>query len=131
MAKYCSQRFPVKDALLEALADTDRVQLVMRLVLFNPNLSPAMHSISCRVILSILLTLPQMAPASLSPDLKLYPVLLERVQELSAELGAGSTSGMSKSLSLVIGGSLGNPHVGSSVPPTVLNLTPFSDKPGP
>ncbi|KAJ7721169.1 rRNA processing/ribosome biogenesis-domain-containing protein [Mycena maculata] len=84
---------------------------VVRLVLLNPNLSPAMQSISCRVTLSVLLTLPQISPASLSPDLKLHPLVLERVQELSAELGAGSTGGMSKTLGLVVGASLGNTHI--------------------
>ncbi|KAJ6539553.1 rRNA processing/ribosome biogenesis-domain-containing protein [Mycena capillaripes] len=83
---------------------------VMRLVMQNPNLSPAMQSISCRVTLSVLLTLPQMSPASLSCDPKLHSLLLERVQELSIELGAGSTGGMSKSLGLVMGTSLADSH---------------------
>ncbi|KAJ7490368.1 rRNA processing/ribosome biogenesis-domain-containing protein [Mycena galericulata] len=84
---------------------------VMRLVLFNPNLSPVVQSISCRVTLSVLLTLRQMAPASLSPDPKVHPLLLQLVQKLSTELGAGSTSGMSKSLSLIVGSSVGNTHI--------------------
>ncbi|KAJ7180313.1 rRNA processing/ribosome biogenesis-domain-containing protein [Mycena crocata] len=75
--------------------------VVMRLVLRNPNISPAVLSISCRVTLSILLALPHMAPPSLSSDPKLHPLILARVQELSAELGAGSTGGMSKSLGLI------------------------------
>ncbi|KAJ7240352.1 rRNA processing/ribosome biogenesis-domain-containing protein [Mycena haematopus] len=84
---------------------------VIRLVLQNPNLSPAMQSISCRAILSIQLVLPQMSPASLSADPKLHPLLLQRVQELSIELGAGSTCGMSKSLGLVVGASLRDSHL--------------------
>ncbi|KAJ7639023.1 rRNA processing/ribosome biogenesis-domain-containing protein [Roridomyces roridus] len=105
---------------------------VLRLILLNPNLSPTMHSISCRVVLSILLALPQMAPASLSPDSKLYPLLLEQVQELNAEMGAGSTSRMSKSLGLVLSGTLGNSQIQRDVevllhprlPPLVRSL-PF------
>ncbi|KAJ7781030.1 rRNA processing/ribosome biogenesis-domain-containing protein [Mycena metata] len=92
------------DALLAAF-------FVLRLVLRNPHLAPAMQSISCRVTLSVLLALPQLSPASLSCDSKLHPLLLGRVQELSVELGAGSTGGMSKSLGLVIGASLQDSHV--------------------
>ncbi|KAJ7129455.1 rRNA processing/ribosome biogenesis-domain-containing protein [Mycena epipterygia] len=84
---------------------------VTRLVLHNPNLSSTVQSISSRVILSILLALPQMSPASLSSDPKLHSLVLARVQELSTELGAGSTGGMSKSLGLVLGASLRNVHV--------------------
>ncbi|KAJ6628867.1 rRNA processing/ribosome biogenesis-domain-containing protein [Mycena sp. CBHHK59/15] len=81
---------------------------VIQLILRNPNLSPAVHSISCRIILSVLLALPQMSPASFSSDLRLHSLLLERVQNLSMELGAGSSGGMSQSLGLVLGASLGN-----------------------
>ncbi|KAJ7228479.1 rRNA processing/ribosome biogenesis-domain-containing protein, partial [Mycena pura] len=76
---------------------------VLRLVLRNSNLSPALQSISCRVILSVLLSLPQMPPALLSSEPKLHPLLLERVQEMSIEFGTGSTEGMSMSLGLVVG----------------------------
>jgi hypothetical protein len=98
-------------ALRLAFHSSTNLNLVIRLVLQNPNLSAAMQSISCRVTLSILLALPQMSPASLSCDPKLHPLLLERVQELSIELGAGSTGGMSKNLGLVIGVSLADSHV--------------------
>ncbi|KAF7355498.1 Pre-rRNA-processing protein rix1 [Mycena sanguinolenta] len=89
------------NALLSAFA-------VVRLVLQNPNLSPAMQSILCRIVLSVQLVLPQMSSASLSADPKLHPLLLQQVQNLSVELGAGSTCGMSRSLGLIVGASLGD-----------------------
>ncbi|KAG6833947.1 hypothetical protein H0H87_007958 [Tephrocybe sp. NHM501043] len=75
---------------------------VMRLVLRNPNLSSAMQSISVRVLLSILLTLPQISPASLSSNLRLHSDLLQLVQSINTELGSGTTSVMSKSLGIVV-----------------------------
>ncbi|KAF7352611.1 Pre-rRNA-processing protein rix1 [Mycena venus] len=96
---------------------------VIRLVLQNPHISPAMQSISCRVVLSVLLALPQMSPASLCPDPKLHPVLLARVQELSVELGAGSTTGLSKSLGLVVGASLPDSHVSTGFQSCFIQLT--------
>ncbi|KAK7061882.1 Pre-rRNA-processing protein rix1 [Favolaschia claudopus] len=84
---------------------------VLRIVLRNPNLSSAMQSLSCRVVLSVLLALPQISPESLSPDLKLHPLLLERVQAVSVELGAGSTGNMGSSLGLVVGANLKDCHM--------------------
>ncbi|KAF8076598.1 rRNA processing/ribosome biogenesis-domain-containing protein [Lyophyllum atratum] len=75
---------------------------VIRLLLRNPHLSHAMHSISTRVLLSMLLALPQISPASISPDLQLHNELLKLVQTINAELGSGTTSVMSKSLGLVV-----------------------------
>ncbi|RDB22742.1 Pre-rRNA-processing protein rix1 [Hypsizygus marmoreus] len=87
-------------------ADDGKVLLaaleVMRLLLRNPNLSPAMQSISARVLLSVLLALPQMTPASLSRDPGLHRELHQLVQTVNTELGSGTTSVMSKSLGLVI-----------------------------
>jgi len=74
----------------------------IQLVLRSPYLAPAVHSIACRVLLSILLVLPQMPPASLSPDAALHGSVLAKTHELCAELGSGTTSAMSKSLGLVI-----------------------------
>ncbi|KAJ7498714.1 rRNA processing/ribosome biogenesis-domain-containing protein [Mycena latifolia] len=96
------------DALLAAFA-------VLHIVLRNPHLSPAVHSIACRVTLSILLALPQMPPASLSPDPKFHARLLQQVQALSTELGAGSPGDMSKSLGLVLNATLRDVHVYNSL----------------
>ncbi|GLB33999.1 putative rRNA processing/ribosome biogenesis [Lyophyllum shimeji] len=75
---------------------------VMRLLLRNPNLSPAMHSIAARVLLSMQLALPHIPPASLSPDLQLHSELLKSLRSINTELGSGTTSVMSKSLGLVV-----------------------------
>lgn len=74
----------------------------MQLLMRNHNLSPAIQSISSRVLISVLLALPQISPASLSEDLTLHKRLLQLVHAMSTELGSGTTSVMSKSLGLVI-----------------------------
>lgn len=74
----------------------------MRLLLRNPNLSPALQSISSRVLLSILLALPQMSPTSLSPDPSFHKELLQLVHKINTELGSGTTSVMAKSLGLIV-----------------------------
>ncbi|KAH0587795.1 hypothetical protein J132_06140 [Termitomyces sp. J132] len=75
---------------------------VMRLILRNPNLSSAMQSISARVLLSMLLALPQISPTSLSAEPKLHMDLLQLVQSINTELGSGTSSVLSKSLGLVV-----------------------------
>jgi len=74
---------------------------VIQLILRRPHLAVAVHSIASRVLLSMLLVLPQMLPPSLSPDTTLHGRLLAQVHEICVELGS-STSTMSKSLGLVI-----------------------------
>jgi hypothetical protein len=85
----------------------------IQLVLRSPHLAPAVHSIASRVLLSMLLVLPRMSPASLSPDPPLHGRVLAKVHEICAELGSGTTSVMSKSLGLVIQASIvdGSEHV--------------------
>ncbi|KAG5650306.1 hypothetical protein H0H81_012673 [Sphagnurus paluster] len=61
-----------------------------------------MQSISSRVLLSMLLSLPQIPPAALSPDLQFHRELLQLVQSINTELGSGTASVMSKSLGLVV-----------------------------
>ena len=75
---------------------------VIRLLLRNPHLSSAIHSLSSRVLLNILLSLPLMSPASLSPDLRLHEDLYQLVLATSTEIGSGSTTVMSKSLGLIV-----------------------------
>jgi hypothetical protein len=82
----------------------------MQLLMRNHNLSPGIQSISSRVLISVLLALPQMSPASLSADLTLHKRLLQLVHTMSTELGSGTTSVMSKSLSLVIRAAMGDDH---------------------
>jgi hypothetical protein len=74
----------------------------IQLVLRSPHLAAAVHSIASRVLLSMLLVLPQMPPASLSLDPALHGRVLAKAHELCTELGSGTTSAMSKNLGLVI-----------------------------
>lgn len=74
----------------------------MQLLLRNPHVSSAMHSLSSRVLLNVLLLLPQISPAALSPDPSLHADLCELVHVIGMEIGSGSASVMSKSLGLVI-----------------------------
>ncbi|EPQ59105.1 hypothetical protein GLOTRDRAFT_16272, partial [Gloeophyllum trabeum ATCC 11539] len=67
-------------------------------------LSPAVQSLSGRILLSMLLSLPQIPKGLLSPDLRMHERLLAKVQSLCVELGVGTTSTMSKSLGLVVKG---------------------------
>jgi len=75
---------------------------VMQLLLRNPHLSSAMRSLSSRIMLNVLLSLPQISPASLSQNPSLHPKLRQLVHAISMEIGFGSASVMSKSLGLVI-----------------------------
>ncbi|KAL0573964.1 hypothetical protein V5O48_007979 [Marasmius crinis-equi] len=75
---------------------------VLQKLLRNPDVSSAMHSLACRVVLAAIISLPQLAAALVSPDVQLYQQLLKRLQSLAMELGQGTTSAMGKSLGLVI-----------------------------
>ncbi|OCH92155.1 hypothetical protein OBBRIDRAFT_886436 [Obba rivulosa] len=83
------------DALLAALRATD-------LVLRKAQLTPAIHSIVSRTMLSVYLALPQMPPATLSPDTTLHAKIYAEVQTIALGLASGTNSTMSKSLTLAI-----------------------------
>ncbi|KAF8897738.1 rRNA processing/ribosome biogenesis-domain-containing protein [Infundibulicybe gibba] len=85
------------DVLLKSL------KVILRHLQRNPELPPAMVSISSRVLLSILLSLPQLAPGSISRDLSLHSKLLQKVQAMVIDLGAGTRGAMSESLGLIMG----------------------------
>jgi hypothetical protein len=106
MPLFCD-RFVLIYGLLKA------IQLVLRKL----HLAPAIHSIASRVLLSMLLILPQISPASLSWDLTLHGQVFAKVHELCFELGSG-TSTMSKSLGLVISAGVidGSEHVSHNRP---------------
>jgi hypothetical protein len=91
---------------------------VIQLVLRKLHLAPAIHSIASRVLLSMLLVLPQISPASLSWDPTLHGQVFAKVHELCSELGSGTTSTMSKSLGLVISAGVidGSEHVSHNRP---------------
>ncbi|TFK55557.1 hypothetical protein OE88DRAFT_1672300 [Heliocybe sulcata] len=82
------------------LAALDALQVLLR----NSHLSPAVQSLSGRILLSMLLSLPQIPKTLLSPDATLHGKVLSKVQGLCIELGVGTTSTMNKSLGLVVRG---------------------------
>ncbi|KAJ8086825.1 hypothetical protein PM082_005650 [Marasmius tenuissimus] len=75
---------------------------VLQKLLRNSDVSPAIHSLACRVVLAAVLHLPQLATGLVSPDPQVYQQLVKRLQSLAMELSEGTTSAMGKSLSLVI-----------------------------
>ncbi|KAI3612208.1 ribosome biogenesis protein rix1 [Moniliophthora roreri] len=75
---------------------------VMQKLLQISEVSPALHSMACRVILSVMLHLPQMSPSLVSADVQMYHELVKRIRDLALELSEGTTSAMGKSLGLVV-----------------------------
>ncbi len=86
--------------------ESDLTSAVLRLLMLNAPLTSPVQSLSGRIMLSIYVSFPQIPPSLLSPDLTLHTKIYQAVQRICLELGAGSTSTMSKSLGLVIGTSL-------------------------
>ncbi|KAG7449000.1 uncharacterized protein BT62DRAFT_979095 [Guyanagaster necrorhizus] len=89
---------PLSDDGKSVLIACDALALLLR----NPGLSPVTHSLSVRVLLSILFFLPQRPSLSLSSDSTLHPKLLQKIQALVTESGCGTTNTASKSLGLVL-----------------------------
>jgi hypothetical protein len=81
--------------------------VVIQLLLPNPSLSPNLFSFSSRVLMSILRALPQMSPASLSPDLSLHGRLSKKVQAICTAIGLGTSSVMNRNINLVVGAVIG------------------------
>lgn len=81
------------------LAALDALKSLLR----NAQLTPAIHSIAARVLLSIHLSLPLIQPGVVSPDASLHGRLSTRVRDVCAEIATGTSSTMSKSLPLIIG----------------------------
>ncbi|KAF5390544.1 hypothetical protein D9757_002613 [Collybiopsis confluens] len=102
---------PTADEAKAVLLACDMLPILLR----NTELSPAVHSMASRVILAMYLGLPQMMPATLSPYAHVYDALLSKIHEAGTLLASGTTSAMSKSLSLVLSaGTNMNVHLGSS-----------------
>ncbi|KAK7695777.1 hypothetical protein QCA50_000414 [Cerrena zonata] len=81
---------------------------LLKVILRNGVVAPAVQSIATRVVLAIHMALPQMPPAHLSPDATLHGTVTESVSRICSELVSGTASTMSKSLGLVIGTSMQN-----------------------
>ncbi|KAH8094810.1 rRNA processing/ribosome biogenesis-domain-containing protein [Cristinia sonorae] len=79
---------------------------VLKLLLSTGPLSPAVHSLVARVMLSLYLTIPHIPPTLLSFDLSLHSKLNDVVMRICVALGSGTTSTTSKSLGLVVGTSV-------------------------
>ncbi|KAL1723421.1 rRNA processing/ribosome biogenesis-domain-containing protein [Schizophyllum commune] len=79
---------------------------VVRYLLRAAELAPMLRSIASRVLLSVHLALPGMAPGAVAKDLAVYGRVVERVQMAVVEVGAGSSSAMGKGLPLAMKGVL-------------------------
>ncbi|KAF9268145.1 hypothetical protein L218DRAFT_892918 [Marasmius fiardii PR-910] len=75
---------------------------VLHALLRNPDVSSSMHSLSCRIVLAAMLTLPRIPPSLVSPNPKIHRQLLESLRRLALSLSEGTTSVMGKSLGLVM-----------------------------
>ncbi|KAI0050180.1 hypothetical protein FA95DRAFT_1555880 [Auriscalpium vulgare] len=93
------------DVMCSSLAEGEMVLAAfdaLCILLRNPYVAPATHSLACRFLLSVNASLPLLPPSQLSRDLHLHGRVLDKVQALSLEIGEGTSSAMSKSLGLVI-----------------------------
>ncbi|KAL1708625.1 rRNA processing/ribosome biogenesis-domain-containing protein [Schizophyllum commune] len=79
---------------------------VVRYLLHAGELAPMLRSIASRVLLSVHLALPGMALGAVAGDLAVYGRVVERVQKMVVEVGAGSSSAMGKGLPLAMKGIL-------------------------
>ncbi|KAH9179758.1 hypothetical protein EDB89DRAFT_1841888 [Lactarius sanguifluus] len=73
----------------------------LRLVLHNPYLPPATHSLASRVLVGLNLTLPLLDSAQLSHDPMFHTKILRGVQAVALDLCASSRGAMDKSLGLI------------------------------
>ncbi|KAF8917822.1 rRNA processing/ribosome biogenesis-domain-containing protein [Mucidula mucida] len=102
-----------RDFLFPSAQDGEVVLAVCRVlsvILRNPSINTATHSICCRVLLSILLFLPQRSPSSISPDVTLHRRLLQQVQDVT----------MDKTLAIVLKAVSNNVDVCSQLIPELL-----------
>ncbi|KAH9077235.1 hypothetical protein EDB83DRAFT_2311797 [Lactarius deliciosus] len=75
--------------------------LALRLVLHNPYLPPATHSLASRVLVGLNLTLPLLDAAQLSHDPMFHTKILRGIQAVALDLCASSRGAMDRSLSLI------------------------------
>ncbi|KAH9006875.1 rRNA processing/ribosome biogenesis-domain-containing protein, partial [Lactarius hatsudake] len=103
----------------------------LRLVLHNPYLPPATHSLASRVLVGLNLTLPLLDAAQLSHDPMFHTKILRGIQAVALDLCASSRGAMDRSLNLITHDLLDPPDDPSEdldrllhprVPPLVLAL---------
>ncbi|KAG1755494.1 rRNA processing/ribosome biogenesis-domain-containing protein [Suillus lakei] len=94
-----------KDVICSSIAEEkaiicalDALQVTMR----GAELQSAIRSLACRVMLSLSLSLTAMSRSSLSQDVHLHGLVHAKVNGMCLELARGTTSTMSRSLSLVL-----------------------------
>lgn len=78
------------------------ISAALLILMRNPGLSSKTRSVSSRVLLSLLLHLPQITPLSLSSDPTFHGQLLSKIERLCSESASGTTSSMGRSLGLVL-----------------------------
>ncbi|KDR83920.1 hypothetical protein GALMADRAFT_54559 [Galerina marginata CBS 339.88] len=96
--------YPTEEEGEACLISLDVIQSLFR----NPNLASAAQSIIARVIIAILISLPRMAPSSLSSDPTFMQLISDKMENFSFIIGSGTTSVMSKTLPFVIEAALTN-----------------------
>lgn len=75
---------------------------VVRLVLRNPHLPPAVRSLLSRMLLAIYVFLPLMQASLVSADLSLHGAIYEKIRLVCVEQASGTSNVLSKSLGLVV-----------------------------
>ena len=85
--------------------------LALRLVLHNPYLPPATHSLASRVLVGLNLTLPSLDPAQLSHDVGFHTETLQGMQIVTLELCASSWGAMDRSMNVIMHELLDPPDV--------------------
>lgn len=104
-----------KDVICSSIAEgnailcaLDALQVAMR----GAEMQSAIRSLACRAMLSSSLSLTAMPRSSLSQDVHLHSLVHAKVNRMCLELARGTTSAMSRSLSLVLRSTVteGNGH---------------------
>ena len=77
---------------------------VLQQVLRNDFVSHTTRSMTSRILLAIQLSLPSISAYQLSPDITLHSKITRKIQSINIDLGAGTSSALSKALPLIIYG---------------------------
>ncbi|KAF9491359.1 hypothetical protein BDN71DRAFT_1490338 [Pleurotus eryngii] len=87
---------------------------VLKVLHANPELGEVMQSLSSRILLSMLLTLPQIPPFSLSPDISFHRKLCSKLETICAYISVGTSSTMSRSVPMVAKATLSSYGTGAN-----------------
>jgi hypothetical protein len=78
------------------------IPLVLQAIMQQAQLSPSVHSIASRTILSQLLTLPHIPPIKISENIALHGLIMQKLHYIGVANGTGSPDGISKILGLAL-----------------------------